>query len=131
MLPNNDQGSTTCKARTLFYLPHCGSLLTHNLLVANWGPAKLQNVTIFGNSFRGICEAWAAVPTADARRQTPPAAILALCESGTCCETLVRDRDYPVLGAFNDQAMHTFPQWRVPEGLEVEPYDLASTKGVE
>ena len=129
MLLVNNLGRTTCNLRTLFYLPHCNFRLTHNLLAANWSPGKLQKVVIFGDSFHTVLGMWVRASLAGLWRGLPPFANLALCKSGTCRETPVSDRDYPVLGAFSIQAMHTFPQWRVPEGQEMEFYGLNSSSG--
>ena len=51
--------------KVLCYMPHCTRQLYSNLLDANWGPARLLQLAVLGNSF----EAFADAPT-DAERRS-------------------------------------------------------------
>ena len=44
---------TSC---TLFFMPHCGKPMYNNVLLANWSPARLSRVVLFGNSLTNIRE---------------------------------------------------------------------------
>ena len=43
-------------ACTLFFMPHCGKPMYHNLLLANWSPSRLSRVALFGNSLTNMRE---------------------------------------------------------------------------
>lgn len=55
LIPNNEEAKRKISQKTLFFVPHCGKPLYNNILWANWG-VGLENVIIFGNSFRSYQE---------------------------------------------------------------------------
>lgn len=51
VLSINEQGQRCAQKPTMFFMPHCESMLYDNLLRANWGVELLNHVVLFGNSF--------------------------------------------------------------------------------
>ncbi|KAM4707474.1 SRR1-like protein [Discoglossus pictus] len=56
VVSENEEGKYTVCRHTLFYMLHCGKALYNNLLWRNWSQDTLPNITIIGNSFKGIEE---------------------------------------------------------------------------
>lgn len=51
VLSVDEQGRRQASKPTLFFMPHCEAGLYDNLLHANWGTERLNNIVLFGNSF--------------------------------------------------------------------------------
>ena len=51
VLSVNEQGRQASKP-TLFFMPHCEAESYDNLVQANWRTERLNNIVLFGNSFR-------------------------------------------------------------------------------
>lgn len=113
---HDEGGRRVATCRTLFYLPHCEAVLASALLEANVAAGTLHNVLLLGNRFSGYMErfagggchrggGWAGQPR--------PKALLALCAAGAVLEVRVEERGFPVVSAFNDAALHCFPEdWK-------------------
>ena len=104
----------TC--RTLFYLPHCEAVLASALLEANVAAGTLHNVLLLGNRFSGYVDRFAGGGGhmgGGSAGQPRPEALLALCAAGAVRELRVEERRFPVVSAFNDAALHCFPEdWK-------------------
>lgn len=48
MLGENECGRRRARARTVFFMPHCGKSLYENVVASNWG-RRIQDVVIIGN----------------------------------------------------------------------------------
>ncbi|KAK9105353.1 hypothetical protein Scep_022197 [Stephania cephalantha] len=52
VLSENEQGRRVALKPTMFYMPHCEVVLYDNLVQANWKAEHLNQMVVFGNSFR-------------------------------------------------------------------------------
>lgn len=113
VLSINEHGKRLADKPTLFYMPHCESDLTENLLNTNIESKSLGNVYILGNSFAEYGERWSFIPRKtvhEGNMPSPPVTLLGLCEKRLIEEVQVDECRFPVVGAFNDTSLHIFPQ---------------------
>lgn len=98
--------------RTLFYLPHCPTILTNNLLGSNWTPEQLDNIVIINNSFNSISFAQAQH--------------FLLSEANLIVDILPYTKEIPlddeyfINNIFNDLSLHVFPQKVLPNAENEE-----------
>lgn len=85
--------------RVLFYLPHCPTQLTNNILFANWGP-HLSHFIVIGNSISSI------ISNSVQSYLTRNAGFLLKIEPAIC-EYSIED-NYKTTNIFNDTAVHRF-----------------------
>lgn len=52
VLSIDEQGRRETKKPTLFFMPHCEAVLYDNLLETNWRMEQLNQMVVFGNSFK-------------------------------------------------------------------------------
>lgn len=109
----NAEGQWHAERHTLFFMPHCGDAMYHQVCRANWDADRLARILIVGNSFSNYqskvrFRAGAADSASDAEF-----CFLAL--SRATVETTVDDALYEhvAVGAFNDTAMHRFDAERL------------------
>jgi hypothetical protein len=62
--PHNEAGKVALPGRTLYLVLHCPRALYSNLLEANWGPERLPEVLVLGNSFAALADAPTAAEAA-------------------------------------------------------------------
>ena len=93
---------------TFFFLPHCASSMSHNLLVANF--ETLNNMIILGNSFVTIAENWSDLSARQKQGRPEPEGILRLVEAKAVVDVSVKECSFPVRGAFNDMSVMFMPQ---------------------
>ncbi|XP_041095957.1 SRR1-like protein [Polyodon spathula] len=105
VLTKNEEGKRPAHRPTLFYLIHCGKALYNNLLWKNWSVRGLSQLTVIGNSFRGIEERLLARVL-----QRDYKYISDMLE-------VVREVPFPdsprYLEIFNDTSVHCFPTERL------------------
>uniref|UniRef100_V9KVB6 SRR1-like protein n=1 Tax=Callorhinchus milii TaxID=7868 RepID=V9KVB6_CALMI len=109
VLKDNEEGKRAVDRPTLFYMIHCGKALYNNLLWRNWSPGRLAQITLIGNSFKGIEE---RLPSRTLQSEyTCIAHILDITEE---CALPASSR---YMDVFNDTSLHHFPR----DKLNVKP----------
>lgn len=132
--PANEAGRVAVGGRCLCLLLHCPRALYSNLLAANWGPARLPDVIVLGNSFAAL---------ADSIRPAERASTAGWCRvtrvahlaSETPCEALAgaahaADFDH----AFASSSLHSFDAASMPaDGDELweRPFEPTPEAGDE
>lgn len=136
VIPRNENGKRKALGYTLFFMPHCESELTENLLEANWGSCSpstkfssshddsnscyshdaarrdissaLFKIAILGNSFSTYLDRWNLQYDMKSKRQSAlDASAIARVHRELCVlEQRIDDSDFPVNNAFNDLSLH-------------------------
>jgi hypothetical protein len=108
IIKENEQGRRIAKQPTLFFMPHCESDLTDNLLAANKASKTLQNVIIIGNSFATYHERWSMLSKSQQEEKKRPETLFELVENEKVVEISLPEKGFPVTAAFNDMSLHMF-----------------------
>eukprot|EP00039_Didymoeca_costata_P018896 m.335441 g.335441 ORF g.335441 m.335441 type:complete len:272 (+) comp17593_c0_seq1:99-914(+) len=108
LLPTNTLCKHVASSDTVYFMPHCGMDMYHNVLLSNWTMKGLKQVCILGNSFQHYEER--TVPSAKARLDS------------WClfkCLPFITQKDIPNTFSpdviFNDLALHYFTQEQLQE----------------
>jgi hypothetical protein len=111
----DEGGRRVAQQPTLFFLPHCESVLTDALLAANLEAGTLHNVVILGNHLTRCLAQWEQ--SLQGRQPRPGeqqlTTLMRLCGGGVLQGVHVAECGFPVTSAFNDMGLHWFPtDWR-------------------
>ncbi|KAK9090995.1 hypothetical protein Sjap_024172 [Stephania japonica] len=121
VLSENEQGRRVALKPTVFFMPHCEVALYDNLVLANWKVEHLNQMVIFGNSFRSyenyISESMNSTLSESMKH------VLAVLKFSTEMKVETISDDY--FKAFHDSSWHFF---NVVSEMEM---DLESPKVVE
>jgi hypothetical protein len=111
----NEEGHCAARRPTLFFMPHCGNAMYHNLVRANWSIRDLQQLIIIGNSFSAYSDKLAfAAPSGQQQIQLLRQEFCFLCLSSAVDETPIDEADFELFcGAFNDTSIHRFSSSRL------------------
>lgn len=108
MLEKDAEAFKRVQQPTFFFLPHCASSMTHNLLAVN--RQTLCNMIILGNSFVKIAENWCDMSERQKQGKPKPEGILMLVNANAVIDAPVKECNFPVRGAFNDMSVMFMPQ---------------------
>lgn len=114
IIKENENGKRIATQPTLFFMPHCESDLTENLLAANIASKTLENVIIIGNSFAKYHERWTMLSKTQQEGKKRPETLLNLVEQEgnniplRMFEISLPENKFPVTAAFNDLSLHMF-----------------------
>lgn len=104
IMTEDTKGSFPGVQSALFFLPHCEAWLCENLL-GSVGSGLATSVMV-GNSMSCYQEQWESFGSKKGRPR--PNNLLELLLNGQVHEMLVPEKNFPVISAFNELAVHTF-----------------------
>ena len=105
----NAEGQWRAERHTLFFMPHCGDAMYHQVCRANWDADRLARILIVGNSFSNY-QSKVNFRAESASGGASDAEFCFLALARATVETPVDDALYEhvAVGAFNDTAVHRF-----------------------
>lgn len=109
LLESDSQAFQAVKQPTLFFMPHCGVSIYHNLLASNWTPERLSKVVMLGNSLVKIASDWSGMAARLKKEKFKPQGVLRLVEANAVVDVPVKECNFPIRGAFNDMSIVFIP----------------------